>query len=66
MQTIDLKKWNRLLRKKYGVKNPTQKEVFEVANTLTNFFELLIKFDQEDRLKIQTNEDEYDRTKTKN
>jgi len=51
MRTNNLQKWEKLLRETYGIKDPKQKEVFEFANTLTNFFYLLIKFNQEDKLK---------------
>jgi len=66
MQMSNSKKWKKLLKEKYGLENPTQKEVFEFTNTLTSFFDLLLKFDKEDKLKNQTNENDYDRIKTKN
>ena len=46
-----LDKWRKLLKKKGGFKNPTPQEVFEFANTFTNFFDLLIRFDLEDKIK---------------
>lgn len=61
-----LEKWKKLLERKYGVKSATQEEVFEFANTLTGFFDLLLKLDREDRLKNQINENKYGKTKTKN
>ena len=46
-----LNKWKKFLKKKYGFKNPTSKETVEFASTLTNFFDLLIKFSNEDQMK---------------
>lgn len=66
MQVNNLEKWKNLLEKRYRQKNLTKQEIFTFANTVTNFFDLLLKFDREDRLKNKTNENEYDRTKTKN
>lgn len=51
MRITNLEKWKKLLEKNYGFENPTQKEVFEFANTLTNFFDLLLKFQKQDELK---------------
>lgn len=46
-----MRKWKRLLKEKYGLENPTSKEVFEFANNLTNFFDLLNKLDYKDKIK---------------
>jgi len=48
-KTLD--KWERILKEKYGQKNLTKQEIFEFTNTLTNFFDLLSKFDQKNQLK---------------
>ena len=49
-QTL-LEKWSKLLKERYGQKNLTKREVFEIANTITNYFDLIIKFYKEDELK---------------
>lgn len=55
-----MKKWREALEKNYGYKNLTEAEVFEVVNTITEFFSLLAKWKQEDKLKTQ----EYDPNRT--
>lgn len=44
-------KWEKLLRKNYKQQNLNKQTTFEFANTLTTFFELLSRFDKEDKLK---------------
>lgn len=39
-----LKKWKKLLSQKYGQKNLSKQEVFEVANNISGYFDLLTKF----------------------
>lgn len=51
MQTNNLEKWKKLLEEKYGLKKTTSRDAFEFANTLINFFDLLIKFNHEDQIK---------------
>jgi len=45
----NLEKWKILMERKYDFKNPTPQEVFEFANSLTSFFDLLITFNNEDK-----------------
>jgi len=56
-----LDKWEKLLREKYK-KDLNKQEVFDFANTLTNFFDSLIKFDKEE----QSKQKHYEKNKKEN
>ena len=51
----DWNKWEQLLRKNYKQQNLNKQTAFEFANALTTFFELLSKFDREDKSKEKNN-----------